>query len=275
MGWVGRREPPAWSASHGAATGALARNVLHTMRTLGIDLAVQPQNTAACAIDWSTTPPTVTPPELNLTDADLTIRIHASDKAAIDAPFGWPDEFVAAVSDYADTGRFTTTERARLRFRETDRAVAEERLPLSVSSDRIAVTAMRCAALLTQLSEQGLDVDRAGFGRVVEVYPAAALVRLGIEPRGYKAKDAHEARQAVTERLVAESGGALVLEPAVVEACVATDHALDALIAALVARAAALEGRADGPPAELVEQAQREGWIWLPRAGGLAGVLCG
>jgi hypothetical protein len=46
---------------------------------------------------------------------------------------------------------------------------------------------------------------------------------------------------------------------------VATDHAFDALVSALVARDVA-HGRADAPrsPKDLA-QLGREGWIWMPR----------
>ena len=44
--------------------------------------------------------------------------------------------------------------------------------------------------------------------------------------------------------------------------------ALDALVAALVARAGAL-GRVDLPAADQTEVALIEGWIWMPDAGAL------
>lgn len=72
----------------------------------------------------------------------LAVEPEGDAVGADDVPFGWPDEFVAAVFAYADTGRFPTTERKRLRYRETDRYVEQRaRLQLSVSADRIAVTA--------------------------------------------------------------------------------------------------------------------------------------
>ena len=46
--------------------------------------------------------------------------------------------------------------------------------PLSVSSDRIAICAMRCAELLVELAGDG-QLERTGGGLVAEVYPAAAL----------------------------------------------------------------------------------------------------
>jgi hypothetical protein len=50
--------------------------------------------------------------------------------------------------------------------------------------------------------------------------------------------------------------------------CVASDHLLDALVAALVTRTTAL-GLTERPPPQLVEQARREGWIHVPVSGSL------
>jgi hypothetical protein len=57
----------------------------------------------------------------------------------------------------------------------------QTRRPVSVSTDRLGVTAMRCAHLLHRWSN-GQHIDRTGPGRFVEVYPAAALVRWGLSP---------------------------------------------------------------------------------------------
>ena len=67
------------------------------MRTLGIDLAAQPANTSACLIDWSRDLPVVMDLRTDLADRDLLESIALADKAGIDAPFGWPDEFVEAI----------------------------------------------------------------------------------------------------------------------------------------------------------------------------------
>ena len=68
------------------------------MRTLGIDLAAQPANTSACTIDWGPGRPIVSGLRSGLDDDTLLDAIEGADKVAIDAPFGWPDEFVEAVS---------------------------------------------------------------------------------------------------------------------------------------------------------------------------------
>jgi hypothetical protein len=55
-----------------------------------------------------------------------------------------------------------------------------------VAADRIGHAAMRCAALLAELADNGQPVDRVGTGVVVEVYPAASMRRWDITSTGYQ-----------------------------------------------------------------------------------------
>ena len=137
------------------------------METLGIDLSADPKRTAACRIEWKRARAEVTGlwPETSkgkLDDGELLALVVDSDKAAIDSPFGWPKPFVQAIGRWSRCQGWTNEERPALRYRATDRQVVEPRGPLSVSSDRIGATAMRCAALLEQLPTHGVEVDRAG-----------------------------------------------------------------------------------------------------------------
>ena len=78
---------------------------------------------------------------------------------------------------------------AGLAFRRTDQVVhaATGRWPLSVSADRIAYPAMRCAGLLARLAATGRPVRRSGIDSLVaEVYPAAALRIWELPTAGYK-----------------------------------------------------------------------------------------
>ncbi len=91
-----------------------------------------------------------------------------------------------------DGGTWPGTERESLRLRETDRLVRRGgQNPLSVSSDKIAVTAMRCAGLLFEHSRRGKsppqEVNRLD-GLIVEAYPAAAFRAWGVSCAGYKGK---------------------------------------------------------------------------------------
>ncbi len=166
------------------------------VRTLGIDLAAQPANTSGCAIDWGPGMPVVSDLASGLDDAALLDAIEGADKVGIDAPFGWPDEFVEAVSAHHNragwpgAGEDQDVYRFHLSFRETDRRLIEHgsRRPLSVSTDLIGVVAMRCAYLLDRLAARGDPVDRAGSGRVIEAYPAPALVSWGLSAVGYKSR---------------------------------------------------------------------------------------
>ena len=122
-------------------------------------------------------------------------------------------------------------------LRETDRVVREAtarplrdgedkrrgKRPLSVSTDRIAYTAMRCARILAVVGEaDGKPVDLAGGGRVAEVYPDAALREWGIWPDdwdrerlGYKGTSigATKRRRELMKRLVARAGDWLAARP--------------------------------------------------------------
>jgi hypothetical protein len=237
--------------------------------TLGIDLASQAAKTAACRIEWSEHRAFVQDPVLGLGDVELLRRMPDAAKVGIDCPFGWPDAFAAAVSAHRSFEPWPDADLVDLRYRYTDRVVTEiARRPLSVSSDLIGVTAMRCARLLFELDRKGHPVDRSGTGRVAEVYPAAALVVWGFEPTGYKRVGGLHKRKSLIEALTEATRDWLEISNQAVGMCEKSDDCLDALVAALVARAAAV-GLTLLPPRDRLEQVQREGWIHLPSAGSL------
>lgn len=78
--------------------------------------------------------------------------------------------------------------RRTLAYRETDREASRltGRWPLSVSTDRLGLTAMRCAGLLARIAQSGIEVDRSGAGAVVEVYPGASLRLWQLPTAGYR-----------------------------------------------------------------------------------------
>jgi predicted nuclease with RNAse H fold len=250
--------------------------------TVGIDLSSDPARTAACAVAWRDGHATVDALEMGLDDGALHERIRRVDAAGgvtgIDAPFAWPVPFREAIDAHARDGSFPADYRdPRLQFRATDLFVAGPpigRRPLSVSTNLIGVTAMRCARLLHEVGlRRGAPVDPAGADGIAEVYPAAALVAwggraAGLDPQGYKTGPAAAAARG---RLVAALAGWpwLALPAAAAEACARSDHALDAVLAALAARAAQ-RGLTHAPQSD--EQralAAVEGWIHVPRPGTL------
>lgn len=239
------------------------------------------------AIEWGKTKATVGEPALELDDGELVERLANAGWVGIDAPFGWPLGMVASVHEYAVSGSWSGGDKDGFRYRCTDRFVRDTILvetgrklsPLSVSSDRIALTARRTAVLREHAYERsGVRFDRAGADQVVEVYPAAALLVWGLDRGGYKSSrraDRREAERFAREALVRaieERSGWLEWAVGAREACVESDDALDAVLAAMIARAAAM-GLTVLPPVEDVESAHSEGWIHLPQRGSLAALL--
>jgi hypothetical protein len=265
------------------------------MMTLGIDLAAQEKKTASCAIEWVSGQALVELPVVGAPSGELIAAMQTVQWIGIDAPFGWPDAMVEAIHRYAHEGTWpAAVVSERLRYRATDSFVheviaAERNLsvwPLSVSSDRIAVCAWRCAGLLREFGEQtGWQLDRISVPGadgppaessapvaergVVEVYPAGALALWGFPFKGYKrtagtpAVVAQEKRVAILAALEETAGSWLILSDDVRSACIQDDDAFDAFISSLIACAAAT-GRTLQPSQEQRAAAAREGWIHLP-----------
>lgn len=206
--------------------------------------------------------------------------MRTADKTGLDAPLGWPVAFTAllaahqngveppALAHHAVCADGRPGLGNTFTHRLTDdvawkRTGAGRQRPLSVSTDKLGVVAIRAVGLLARLAEDGPAVPRDGSGSVAEVYPAFALIQWGLAPEGtYKGKDAAAARSRILDGL--EAGLGLDLSDRVRGHCVASDHDLDALISAVVARAGA-RGLTDVPVTDHERaMAAVEGWIHLP-----------
>jgi hypothetical protein len=243
------------------------------VRTLGIDLAASPAKTAACTLTWTGSSVSGAIHPVPLDDADLLRLMRSADRVGIDCPLGWPVGFVDALAAHrsgdAWPGRGApdaVAYRRSLIYRRTDVLVAASgSRPLSVSTDRIGVVALRCALLLDAFEppRPGAAPDRSGLSAIAEVYPAAAMRRWGLRAAGYKTSTV---RDAALDGLVADLRAAapwLSLPADAWALCQRSDHAFDAVIASLVTRAVAL-GLTGAPSDDDRALAEVEGWIHVP-----------
>ncbi len=246
------------------------------MRTLGIDLASDPANTAYCLVQWGSQGADIRELEVDASDERLLQLHELADVTGIDCPFGWPTAFLAFLcATSRPTGEqlpaWSKQYRDELKFRVTDMRVRDDKelqiTPLSVSADRIAIPGFRCQGLLARMKV----TDRSGDGRVYEVYPAAALERWGLPSRGYKEVRGRPMRATIVGNLLAKAGWLRVSDEQRTK-MLESDDALDALVASLNARAAKL-GLTLRPQPDQHREAAREGWIAIPEEGSLEKLL--
>jgi len=240
---------------------------------LGIDLAADPSTTGVVVLRprgggrWHA--------EVieRRADDDLLVELaRGASMVGVDAPLGWPDEFVTSVAAHHASGTWQGgTDRTRLRYRVTDletRRLVGGRLPLSVSTDLLGVVALRGALLQQRWADEvwGAPAPRDGSGLVAETYPAAAFAAWGIDAAGYKHRRRTDAARAVRARIVDSIGrdtGRWLDLAGSADACVDSDHVLDALVCCLVAVSIG-QGATHRPDAEQEDAARREGWIHVP-----------
>jgi hypothetical protein len=241
--------------------------------TTGIDLASQPRNTGVCEVQWNqstrTGEVTATSGSRGATDADLRQVLGQTDaRIGVDVPLGWPAAFAENLGRYS-RGETWQALHDRCRLRATDLWLTAELarrgrrriVPLSVSADLIGMPAMRAAHLLSSVGLGAMPRD--GTGRVVEVYPAAALESWGLPSRGYKGPKRKDARAQLLSQLEGRLRGQVTIADEHRTAIVAIDHMFDAFVAALVVRCHEL-GVTTPVPAEHAATAAAEGWILLP-----------
>ncbi|RSZ65556.1 DUF429 domain-containing protein [Corynebacterium hylobatis] len=238
------------------------------MKFVGVDLAADPRRTGlavirgedGCMIEHLT---------VGAGDEAIIQAAQSAQRVGVDVPLGWPTSFVDLLTAHA-AGTLPTPEstgpewRRNLAMRATDLAVHQHTglTPLSVSTDRIAHPALRWAGMEARLRDLGVDTARDGSGVICEVYPAAALRCWSLPYRGYKAAKNAGPRAELVELL--RQRWTWLDWNSKEDLCVADDNALDAVLAAVIAREIAF-GRCEAPPAELRESTRREGWIWLPK----------
>lgn len=249
------------------------------MVTVGVDLAGRTGTTGVCRVTWGRRPTAELLPARH--DDDLLAVMRPADKTGLDSPLGWPVAFIALLTAHRTGVELPALDHHAacadgrpglgntFTHRLTDdvawkRTGAGKRRPLSVSADKLGIVAMRAAGLLARLAEGGPAVPRDGSGSVVEVYPAFALIQWGLAQEGtYKGQGATAARSRILAGL--EAGLDLELSDRVRDRCAASDHDLDALISAVVARAAA-RGLTEAPATDHERaMAAVEGWMHLPR----------
>jgi len=224
------------------------------MRALGIDLSSTKKSTSVCVIEYAGKFGRCSQPIEQCSDPVIDNLIEYSDAVGIDAPLGWPDKFTKAVSEWS-FDNWNTEIRDGLRFRLTDRIVRERigKWPLSVSSDLIALPAMRAMAMLRRNNVQDKSGGDKGF---YEVYPAGSLRIWDIYESGYK-KSVEVRRRMLS---VLRTNFPLLEIP---DEYSNTDDNLDSLVAAITVEQAA-RGNTLPPTASQLRLAMTEGWIHLP-----------
>ncbi|MFM2353458.1 MAG: hypothetical protein RLZZ608_864 [Actinomycetota bacterium] len=243
-----------------------------TVRVAGVDLAAEAAGTALAVLRVESGQVTLEQLQLGVDDETIVGTTRNVSLIGIDCAFGWPVDFVDFVARHAAGGELSGSDagdlawRRRLAHRETDRVVTERTgaRPLSVATDRLGMTALRCAVLLDRLAGDGRVVDRSGEhpSAVAEVYPAMALRVWGLSRPGYK--QSTDARAALIADL---RRAAPWLELGDHEPLMrASADALDAVLAALVALAHA-RGASIRPTPDQRERARVEGWISIPTVG--------
>ena len=242
------------------------------LKTLGIDLAAQPERTAICSVTWDGGRAFATIERRTTDDRLVELMAVPWDKIGIDCPLGWPEPFIDAITAHRNgkpwPGRNVNPDeyREHAKYRLTDEVLhaRDGRWPLSVSTDRIGVVALRCALLLDRYSGKRKDLRRDGTGVIAEVYPAAAIRRWLPGAHGnYKRTDTRAALLALVDAVA--SAVPIYFADGSRELCETSHDAFDALLCALVARAVTLRQTRRPRSAKQIRRAPTEGWIHVPK----------
>ncbi len=256
------------------------------MVTLGVDLAAQDADTGICRVRWADREAAVELAQRGASDEQILDEARAAVAAGgavgVDAPLGWPAAFAAAVAAWAGGGAWPLArspepearrrQSSLLRLRETDRFVVETTRargralhPLSVSTDKIGIPAMRAAALLSaagRAEPRRRALVRGLSGRRARPLGAAA---------GEQQARAHGARAAAAgARRRRRDGGRGAAVRARRARGLPRLRRRPRRAAVRLRRARRGAGETFPPPdAAHADAAKREGWIHMP-CGGLA-----
>ena len=169
-----------------------------------MDLAAATKKTAAAVIEWDGGAARLAHLALDVGDQEIVDLFGTSAMTGIDCPVGWPQALLPFLTGHLtfDADPVLAHDgiegRRLLAYRDTDRFVTRRTglIPLSVSADRLAHPAMRCAVIQARIAALHGPQPRDGSGRLAEVYPAASLKLWGLVARGDKGRRTPE-----TERL--------------------------------------------------------------------------
>lgn len=238
------------------------------MRIIGIDCAVAPENTGIVVAIWESGRIRVEsaaagssrrPPEEIVLES-----MEENTLLALDAPLGWPQRFGELLASH-EAGEPLPVEAGRFFRRETDDYVARrlKKRPMDVAADRIGRTAFAALAIVAKVRQAGWapatlawSPEEAERGvHAIETYPAGRLAALGLPSRGYKREEQRPVRERILAAITEEAEIDCDVEPFLRDA-----DQLDALLC-VAAAADFLSGLCYAP--ENLEQAKKEGWIWV------------
>lgn len=241
------------------------------MKTLGVDLAAATKKTAVAVIEWEPDRARLAHLALDVADQDIVELFGSCDMTGVDCPVGWPDALIPFLTGHLNFDAGPVLEydgiagRRLLAYRDTDRFVTRETglIPLSVSADRLAHPAMRCAVIQAKIAVLHGPQARDGSARLAEVYPAASLKIWGLNGRGYKGRGIPESQRLGLLVAALEDQAPWLDLTGHRGTLAASDDLFDAVIASLTARAAARR-RTLLPDSSHAQAARSEGWIHLP-----------
>ena len=201
----------------------------------------------------------------HLRDADRAV-------VAIDAPLGWPAALGNALVPHA-AGDNLSVEKNSLFKRNTDKTVRSVtgKNPLEIGADKIARATHTALEVLNRLRKKSRltlpllwSTEFSGAG-VIEVYPGATLKMHGAPSSAYKKPDEKAARDAIVKCV----GGTI---PDLKRYVSAKADVFDACLCVLAAHDFMM-GSCRSPAQDELEDARKEGWIWVRWSSGSAEVI--